>query len=104
MAKAGAFKPIEASKYDIENYRAWLSGGEGQLAVRNVRLKAVEAFKMAGSVMYQRLHGAAGCSDSWKNCAAVDLLRETGELREVTEGQEMATQHRVFVPGKEWRS
>ena len=104
MAVKGANDPIRADRYDIENYRRWLGGGEGQLAVRNVRAKAAEAFKSAGSVTYGRLHDAAGCSDSWKSNAAVDLLGETGELREITAGQEMATQHRVFVPGREWRA
>jgi hypothetical protein len=39
----------------------------------------------------------AGIGDSWQRIACVDRLVELGEIREITNPNEVAGQHRIFV-------
>lgn len=99
---ARVVEPVRHGTYRFEDFRGWLGSGEAQLSVRNARAKAAQAFEVAGVVQHGKLSEAAGCSDSWKGSAVVDLLVEAGELREVTSG-DTVTQLRVFAPGRQWR-
>jgi hypothetical protein len=73
----------------------------GSRMLLEIRDKARSLIDAAGAVEMSRLLVAG---DSWDSLACVDYLVERGELREVTAGQPVAGQHRVFVRGRSWQS
>lgn len=85
--------------YDYQSERPKLFTEAGQIMFLRVRDRVKTAVQTAGAVRMQEAMGAAGSGDSWTQLACVDRLVELGELREVTAGVGVASQHRVFVAG-----
>ena len=82
--------------YNYETERAHIFTEDGQIMFLKIRDRAKFLLNAAGAVRGQELtDGVIG--DGWKMLACVDRLVELGELREITEGQQVAKQDRVFV-------
>ncbi len=72
---------------------------QGQVQFLRIRDRVQRLLAVAGSVrMDAAIAGETG--SSWDMLACVDRLVELREIREVTEGQDVAGQHRVFVSGR----
>ena len=69
---------------------------EGQRRFLKVRDKARNMLDEAGAFkMFAPLKGLTG--NTWEMMANVDRMVELGEIREVTEGMNVAGQDRIFV-------
>lgn len=84
-------------EYRAERPRLFTEPGVEMLtAIRdNVR----ELLAKSGAVRWQEAVAGIG-GDSWLMLACFDYMVERGEIREVTKGQDVAGQHRVFVSAK----
>lgn len=84
--------------YNYNTLRPSLFTEDGQVMFLKIRDHVKKLLSQAGAV---RMGEAISCStgDTWEMLACVDRLVELGELREVTVGQDVAGQYRVFVEG-----
>lgn len=69
----------------------------GQREFLRVRDFCKRMIQQAGAVQAGKAMSQANLGDSWSMMACVDRLVELGELREVTDPDRCAWQHRVFV-------
>ncbi len=83
--------------YSYEAEKPRLFTDEGQRGFLNVRDRAQSLLREAGAFRAQEVWRGCGVSDNWQMLACVDRLLELGEIREVTDPQRIAGQHRVFV-------
>lgn len=82
--------------YRYEALKPGLFTEDNQRMFLSIRDRVQKLLREAGAVRLQEaINQEAG--DSWTMLACVDRLVEIGELREVTTGQQVAGQHRVFV-------
>jgi hypothetical protein len=82
--------------YDYATERASIFTESGQAMFLEIRDNAKRLLSEAGAFRFQELtRSVAG--DSWAMLACVDRLVELRELREVTTGQSVAGQHRIFT-------
>lgn len=82
--------------YDYQTERPKIFTEDGQKLFLAIRDKAQRLFGIAGAArMYEMISGNSG--SVWEMLACVDRLVELGEIREVTAGQRVAGQDRVFV-------
>jgi len=86
--------------YSYQVERPGLFTEDGQVMFLKIRDHVKSLLSKAGAVRMQEATEKTTGS-SWKMLACVDRLVELGELREVTVGQSVAGQHRVFVAGRE---
>lgn len=82
--------------YDYQTERPRVFTEEGQVMFLKIRDRAQSLLKTAGAArLGEIINGCTG--DSWQMLACVDRLVELGELRELTQGMDVARQDRVFV-------
>ena len=82
--------------YEYATERPNIFTEDGQRMFLKIRDRTAELLKAAGAVRCQELL-ATSTGDGWHLLACIDRLVELGELREVTAGQNVAGQHRVYV-------
>lgn len=82
--------------YDYAVERPALFTEGGQVMFLKIRDRAGRLIGEAGAARMQEIiHECTG--DSWAMLACVDRLVELGEIFEVTAGQKVAGQHRIFT-------
>ena len=82
--------------YNYENEKKDLFTESGQVIFLKIRDKVKLFLDTSGSFRIKEVIN--GCSgSSWKMLACIDRLVELGEIREVTSGEDVAAQNRVFV-------
>jgi hypothetical protein len=84
--------------YLTQRQNVFTESGTGMLL--EIRAIAQKCIEVSGAVLSAKLFVAG---DSWDALACMDYLVERGELREVTAGQNVAGQSRVFVAGSRWK-
>jgi hypothetical protein len=83
--------------YQYSKEREKLFTEQGQRTFIKVRDRVQHLLKEAGAFRAQVIvEHTSGC-DNWEVMACIDRLVELEEIREVTKGQDVAGQHRVFV-------
>jgi hypothetical protein len=86
--------------YDYQSERVKLFTEENQKLFLGIRDRVRWLLSQSGAVRMNEamaIPKGIGGADSWTMLACVDRLVELGELVEVTAGQKVAGQYRVFV-------
>lgn len=82
--------------YEYQAIRPQLFTEAGQVLFMKIRDNIQRILKMGGAVRMQEAIGSC-VGDIWMMFACIDRLVELNEIREITTGQRVAGQHRVFV-------
>lgn len=82
--------------YQYSKEREKLFTDDGQRNFLRIRDKVQGLLKTAGAFRAEVVVQTGGM-DSFEAMACIDRLVELEEIREVTKGQDVAGQHRVFV-------
>jgi hypothetical protein len=82
--------------YSYASERPFVFTEEGQGMFLKIRDNAARLLREAGAVRMQELI-AGNTGTNWSMLACVDRLVELGELVEVTAGERVAGQHRIFT-------
>lgn len=87
--------------YQYETEKKFVFEDMGQRQFLRIRDFVQRMLHEAGAISAgHALNAWKGGGDSWEMMACVDRLVELGELREVTDPDKCAWQHRVFVKGQ----
>jgi hypothetical protein len=82
--------------YNYEEQKQNIFTESGQEMFLKIRDKVKLLLKSSGAFMLEKaLLGITG--DSWLQLACIDRLVELKEIKEITDKQKVAGQHRVFV-------
>ena len=82
-------------KYEIEKPAIFTEGG--QVLFLAIRDNVFSLLKKSGAVKMGSAINVKICSESFTQMACVDRLVELGEIREITKGNDLHGQDRVFV-------
>ncbi len=82
--------------YNYQQQRPLLFTEEGQLMFIKIRDKVKALITVAGCFRMDSVLSMA-LGDIWMMIACVDRMVELGELKEVTESEDTAGQHRIFT-------
>ena len=85
--------------YNYENQKKNIFTEKGQEKFIKVRDKAKSLLSAAGCFRMDAVISVA-CGDVWDLLACVDRMVEMGEIREVTNRNETAAQHRIFTSAR----
>lgn len=82
--------------YNYAEQKSKIFTEQGQVVFLSIRDNVQKLLKTSGAI---RMDEAVACisGDSWAKMACVDRLVELKEIREVTNSNNVAGQHRVFV-------
>lgn len=83
--------------YSYEKQKEALFTDDGQRLFLRVRDKVQTLLKTSGAFRLEEAMSGISSCDSWELLACFDRLVELEEIREVTKGQDIATQHRVYI-------
>ncbi len=84
--------------YDYNTEKSRLFTDEGQRLFLSIRDNVKAKLKVAGAVRCQEaMQNTIGTFDTWTALACIDRLIELGELVEIGQGRNCATQYRVYV-------
>lgn len=86
--------------YRYEDQKAWLFTDEGQRVFIQARDRALELLKLAGAFQCMAPFRRVTGGDVWNHFAIIDRMVELGDIREVTQPDEVFGQHRVFVSAR----
>ena len=86
--------------YNYEKEKPFLFTDEGQRMFLKVRDKTQSLMKLAGCARSQEMI-SGNTGSSWSMLACVDRMVELKEIREITNRNIVAGQHRVFVSNRE---
>ena len=82
--------------YNYEEQKQKIFTENGQEMFLKIRDKVQLLLKQSGAFMLEKaISGVTG--DSWVMLACIDRLVELKEIKEITDKQNVAGQHRVFV-------
>ena len=82
-------------RYEYRKERERLFTEEGQRIFLEIRDRVQRLLRQAGAcTMGKAIDGSTG--DTWFKLACVEQLVELGEIVEVTQGQDLRIQHRVY--------
>ena len=82
--------------YNYEEQKQNVFTENGQEMFLKIRDKVQLLLKSSGAFMLEKaISGVTG--DSWAQLACIDRLVELKEIKEITDKQKVAGQHRVFV-------
>lgn len=82
--------------YNYQKEKEKIFTEQGQEMFIKIRDKAKALLTVAGSFRMDAVMSVAS-GDTWMMLACVDRMIELGELNEVTKGQNVAGQHRIFT-------
>jgi len=84
--------------YDYRSHKAFVFTEQGQVTFLNIRDQTRSLIEKAGAAMLNRM--VANCiGGSWELMACVDRMVELGEIKEIQNTINRASQFRVFVSG-----
>ena len=84
--------------YDYQKIKPVVFTEDGQRMFLKIRDHVHKVLAQAGAITVDKAMDGVG-GDAWERLACVHRLEELGEIQEVTKGQDLATQNRVYVPG-----
>lgn len=81
--------------YDYQQLRPTVLTTEGQKRLQKIRMHIQKVLALAGVITLDKAMAGDG-GDSWERLACVHFLEELGEIVEVTKGQDMVMQNRIY--------